>query len=368
MHVLRSTIMVPRLTAASIAASLAIGSVLLPSIALAQSPIPTTDTSLGLSIQYVDGRITTRPLRSSGGMWTPKFPRIDGADTPREGVPLTTLDVRHVVDGRDVVVTVSLSYGGPRKNEVKVATVRVAPDRPVQVNELRAFGVEPITLSIVPIPATVEYAPEVLSVSGQVEARAETVGPNASAYRVVVRNRSSLALMWFHFKAYRDDRTAISGRPRGKRNVPLIPPNGEHTFEVTSSSSGELSGDSPGAWQPLDRIEITSLLWQDGLVEGDPEPALQQGWFDTSKAMHIRALMTLLRDARERSIASLRSEIARAMTFDIETQQLRDSLLADLDALERTQRSGDGQDFETWLTRTIAECRQWVARIVVPKS
>jgi hypothetical protein len=295
------------------------------------------------------------------------FPRIAGADTSREGVPLTTLDVRHVVDGRDVVVTVSLSYGGPRKNEVKVANVRVAPDRPVLVNELRAFGVEPITLSIVPIPATVAYAPEVLSVSGHVEARAETVGPNASAYRVVVRNRSSLALMWLHFKAYRgDDLTAISGRPRGKRNVPLIPPNGEHTFEVTSSTVGE-SGDSPGAWKPLDRIEVTSLLWQDGVVEGDPEPALQQGRFDTSKAMHIRALIQLLRDARERSIASLRAEIAGATTFDIETQQLKDSLLADLDAFERTQRSVDGQDFETWLTRTIAECRQWLARIVVPK-
>ena len=296
------------------------------------------------------------------------FPRIAGADTSSEGMPLTTLDVKHVVDGQDVVVTVSLSYGGPGKNEVKVATVRVGPDRPVHVNELRAFGVEPITLSIVTIPATVEYAPEVLSVSGQVDVRAETVGPNASAYRVVVRNRSSIALMWLHFKAYRDDRTAISGRPRGKRNMPLIAPNGEHTFEVVSSSVGELSGDSPGAWKPLDRIEITSLLWQDGLVEGDPEPAAQQGRFDASKATQIRALMTLLRDARERSIASLRSEVARAMTFDIETRQFRDSLLADLDAFDRTQRSGDGPDFETWLARTVAECRQWAARIVVPKS
>ena len=153
--------------------------------------------------------------------------------------------------------------------------------------------------------------------------------------------------------------------------MPPILPNGEHTFEVTSSSIGVVAREySPGAWRPLDRIEITSLLWQDGLVEGDPEPALQQGQFDTSKAMHIRALMTLLRDARGtiHCEPSTRS-IARAMTFDIETRQFRDSPLNSPRRLRNVaQRSGDGQDFErTWLTRTIAECRQWAARIVVPK-
>jgi hypothetical protein len=65
--------------------------------------------------------------------------------------------------------------------------------------------------------------------------------------------------------------------------------------------------------------------------------------------------------------ASLRPQIARAMTFDVETQQVRDSLLADLDAFERTHRSRDAQDFETWLSRTIAEHEQWLARIIIPK-
>jgi hypothetical protein len=49
---------------------------------------------------------------------------------------------------------------------VKVVTVRVSPDDPVHVNELRTYGVEPITLSLTAIPATVAYAPEAVSVSG----------------------------------------------------------------------------------------------------------------------------------------------------------------------------------------------------------
>lgn len=281
---------------------------------------------------------------------------------------MTTLDVKHVVEGLDVVVTVSLFYGGPGKNGVKVATVRVSPDHPVQVNELRAYGVEPITLSLVPIPAAVAYAPEVVSVSGHLTVRAEAVGPNVSAYRVVVTNRSSLALMWLQFKAYRSDRLASTVRPRGKRNLPLVLPNAEYSFEITTSTGGLGSADGSETWQPLDRIEVTSLMWQDGLVEGDPASAADQRRVDVNRAAQIGALLALLRGAREHSIASLRARIAQGMTSDLETRRGRDAVLEDLDAFERTQRSRDGQEFGTWLTRTIAEYEQWLARVVTSKS
>jgi hypothetical protein len=358
---------IPGLVAAALAAFVAVTAGL-PSSARAQPQPPKTDTSRGLSIQYADGRVSTGPVRRTGGMWTPAFPRIAGADTSREGVPLTTLDVKHVVDGSDVVVTVSLFYGGPGQHGVKVATVRLSGDAPVQVNELRAHGVEPIVLSLVPIEATVAYAPEVVSVSAQLVVRGEAVGPNVSAYRILVTNRSAQPLMWLQFKAYRGNRLAILGRPRGKRNLPLVQPGAEYSFEVTTSTGGLESADHSETWQPLDRIEVTSLMWQDGVVEGDAASAAEQLRLDVNRSVQLQTLLGILRGARGQSIASLRDHIARGMTSDLETRRARDFMLEQLDAFVARQLSPDAPDFGAWLTRAIAEYEQWLARIASSKA
>src|SRR5687767_1558865 len=78
------------------------------------------DQARGLSIQYADGRITTRVLRPSGNMWTPLFPLLPVADRPTGTEVPSALDVAHVVDGPDVIVTVSLRYGTPHERKVPV--------------------------------------------------------------------------------------------------------------------------------------------------------------------------------------------------------------------------------------------------------
>ena len=77
---------IPRLAAVAIVAVLPVLG-LVPS-SIAQSPPPKTDTTRGLSIQYADGRVSTGPVRRTGGMWTSTFPTIAGADTSRNGVRL----------------------------------------------------------------------------------------------------------------------------------------------------------------------------------------------------------------------------------------------------------------------------------------
>jgi hypothetical protein len=358
---------VPPMPAAGITGSLVALLLALSAPASAQPSSQATDTGRGLSIRFADGKVVTRALRPTGGMWAPDFPRIAGADTSRDGVPLSALDVRHVVEGADVVVTVTLYYGGVYKNPLKVATVRVSAGSPVQVKKLRAHGVEPITLSLVSIPDTVAYVPEAVSASAQLDVRVEPVGPNVSAYRVVMANRSRVPLMWIHFTGLRAGKELTGGR-KGKRNVPLVAPGEEYVFEIAIGGLGRASGDTPEAWQPIDRVVITSLIWEDGLVEGDPVAAKRQATAETNRQAQIGRFVALLRAAPGQPLATLRAGVARSMGFDLETREARDGVLADLDAFERTSRSRDGRDFETWLAGTAAEHEQWLARIVIPKT
>jgi hypothetical protein len=332
----------------------------------AQAPPPKTDTTRGLSIQYADGRVSTSPVRRTGGMWTDTFPRIPGADSRRNGLPLTTLDIKHVLDGPNVVVTVTLYYGGPGQHGVTVANVRLSQDEPVRVDELRTFGVEPITLSLVTLEPSTAYAPDVVSVSGQLTARAEALGANVSAYRVVITNRSSQPLMWLQFKAYRGNRLAILGRPKGKRNLPLIQPNAEYFFDVTNSTAGLEAADGSETWQPLDRIELTAVMWQDGLIEGDAATAADQHRIDLRRAAQLESLLALLRAAPARPLTTVRAEIAQGMTSDLETRRARDAILEELDRFVQSQTTSTAPEFRAWLRRTIPDYEQWLARIVRP--
>jgi hypothetical protein len=344
-------------------AALALAALTLPSVAGAQAPASTTDTSRGLRIQYADGRTVTSPLRQSGGMWTPRFPTIPGAETARHGASLSTLDVRHAIDGADVVLTVSLSYGGPGRHLTKVATVRVSAGDPVPIDELRGYGVEPILVSIVPISAAAAYAPAAVSVSSQVFVRAEAVGPNVSAYRIVVANDSDQPLMWFQFKAFRGERLALVGRPRGTRNLPLVQPGEQHAFEIATSTGGPASSDGPDAWRPIDRIEVTTVMWQDGVVEGDAGQASEQRRADHWRADHLRRVVQSLGGSPPPSIERIRQRIHELAPPDAETRQLRDSTLASLDGFLAAGATPDAHAFRAWVNRTYAEYAQWLGRL-----
>jgi hypothetical protein len=338
-------------------------------VSLAAQPRPSrTDTSRAVSITYADGRSVTSPLRHGGGMWTGEFPRMPGVQTSRDGQLLSTLDVKHGIEGDDVVLTVSLSYGGPGRNAVTVARVRLSGEEAVQVTELRAYGVEPILVSLVPIPPSTAYAPTAVSASAQLFVRAEPVGSNTSAYRVLLANESLLPLMWLQYKAYRGDRLAIMGRPRGKRNLPLVLPGAEYSFDITTSTAALDSPDRPEPWQAIDRIEVTSVMWQDGTLEGDPQPAAEQRRFDQLRARQLVALREILRGGTPQSMASLREQIASGLTSDLEVRRARDSMLGDLDALVSAGKAPDSPEFRAWVARTLGECEQWLMRIAQSKG
>lgn len=108
------------------------------------------------------------------------------------------------------------------------------------------------------------------------------------------------------------------------------------------------------------------MMWQDGVVEGDPASAAEQRGVDMRRAAQLQSLLALLRAAPGRPLASVRAEIEQGMTSDLETRRARDSILKEVDRFVKAQTPSTAPEFRAWLYRTIPEYEQWLARIVKP--
>src|SRR5262249_12226881 len=191
------------------------------------------------------------------------------------------------------------------------------------------------TFSGVPALSAVGFnaAPTRLNVTSVSKAIAVRVEPvvNASSYRVVVVNRSMRSLIAIQYEAFRGANQAVKGRRHAERNEPIASAGREDTFEIRAGA-------------PVDRVAITSLLWDDGTIEGDGALAADERTFDIGKSVQLRRVLKLLHDFSngedEDAVPALREQAAALpLTADVPLldsavtgmQQVKDALLNDLD-------------------------------------
>jgi hypothetical protein len=346
-----------------------------------------------LAVQYADGRITNSVIRATGGgRWTTLFPRVAGAETSKDGLPLSALQFEEAVDGSKLVVTIALLYGSPHQARVKVATVPLTDDQPVRVAELEAFGVKPIVMSIVTLPAPNLVLPSITTPSSQLDVIVETAGGDVPAYRMVATNRGPQPVMSFSFKAYRGNTISLSGSPHRPGNVPLIMP-GETRAETFQVAANVNRGTDQNAWLPIDRIVITSVTWGDGMVEGDPEPASRARAVAAGSAQQLARIVELFRAAahapQSHSLSQLRADVA-ALPIAVSAQEAADALAgmpeprvlsadsirssmqlgmqnaknAALNDIDEAAPRARPEVYAGWLTAMVAKFGDWGARIV----
>ena len=343
-----------------------------------------------VATQFADGRTTYHMLKPTGASsWTPVFPRVPGANTDRNGLPLSALDVAVVMEGPNASVSVSLIYGSPHQHRIAVATVTVTPDATVRADQLREYGVWPVVFSIVPLPSTLAEAPTVISSSPSLEARVEPVSGDGQTFMVVLVNQSSRAVRGFRVEGERQGRRAIRAYRRAPRHALLIQPGGTFTFEVPASVVQGPAGTARVS--PVDRLSITSVSWDDGTVEGDKEPDAIEHVIAAGSARQLANVLAVLREPgdvlRPTGLSDLRARIA-ALTIETTSaaagevhatlpdpgvmtveriewslrtgmQQVKQLALTDLDAFVNEPARGSTA---LWVSETTAAYEEWLAR------
>jgi hypothetical protein len=193
-------------------------------------------------------------------------------------------------------------------------------------------------------------------------ARQPRWGPGApDVMPVRLTNHSDRAVLALDISAFRGSERVLSDRRRAARNEPLVLPGDEYLFDLP---------------MPLDRFVVTSVLWDDGRVEGDPGLLADERVLDLGKAAQIRRVMKLLRDYRDLSVRQSLDELRGALTTlpvteDVPTpngaqsgmQQVKEEVLQDLMAFERGEPSPNAETWRRWLDQTIGAYEDWFARI-----
>ena len=278
--------------------------------------------------------------------------------------PKNTRDIASVLThiAKDVRQTYTIGYvstntahdGTYRRVRVAVA----AGDRSIVVRTRDGYRAGVASPTERP-PALVATA----SASAAIELHVERVAPNAPAYRVVIANRSKRALIAIQYETSRGGARAATGRRKNDRNEPLAVPDGRYTFEIQTAS-------------PIDRAAITSVLWDDGSIEGDGALAADERVLDLGKAVQIRRVLKLLHEFAERdgepavyafrakaSALPLTGEVPYPEASRAGMQWVKDALMKDLDIFARAQSSRTAGSFATWIADTTAAYEEWLARI-----
>jgi hypothetical protein len=359
-----------------------------PRYAWAQG-VPANQSAQAVVTEFADGRKVHHIIKPQGmGGWTPLFPRVAGVDTDRNGLPLAALDCAMVLDGQQVKVAVTLIYGRPHQHRIAVTTVDVTASGPVRVDQLAAYGVEPIVFSIVPVPPSLLKAPSVKSVSTLLETSVELAREDGPTYRLVIVNRAPQAVRGFGIEGTRGGRKSVTAYRRGQRHATLISAGGAISMDVPTSAIQGLGGTTRVS---PDLMMITSVTWEDGTVEGDKASDASERVIAAAAASQLSHVLALMRDAgdvlRPQGLSELRGRIAglsinapRSAAVEVRAslpeaslmpvsveyamrtgmQQVKELALRDLDEFVNSPARGSAA---LWVSTTTAAYEEWLARV-----
>src|SRR6266851_7028632 len=111
-------------------------------------------TNLVVEVYYYPNEppayMVVAPVNSPpGGSWFGRFQQLPGWQVPAGALPVTAVDIKTLLTGNDVRVSISVFMGGLHEQEKSVAVYSLREGEKLRVRELAQFGVEPFELALV---------------------------------------------------------------------------------------------------------------------------------------------------------------------------------------------------------------------------
>jgi hypothetical protein len=363
--------------------------------ARAQQPALDPQGSVAVVVTYADGRrvpMTVGP--TSGGAWTSTFPRVAGWTPSANEVPVGAIDYVCARTGEGVRVAIGVFRGSQRLNADPITTVMVTPDRSVIVDkELRAVGVEAVTLTLTALTVPDASLPTVIAASPDIEVvNLSMVEKPVPRYLVRLANHSPKAVRSLEIELTRGGRPVRSIRAADDEGQVLMAPGGSVALQL-QMPAGRAGPSGAVAIAPVDHIVITALLWADGSFAGDASWARYEAAFYFGQRVQLARVIAELEKARAAgpgaTVAGLRTvlgtlpvEASDAMIDEARQNLAPGIAISPAEALHplnqglsqmRTLALRDLADFESgpplagalqaWLTTELDRYQRWHDRL-----
>ena len=297
---------------------------------------PPLDSKFAVEIPDLEGfppsYVTLTSNEVSSLFYDRSLHRLASGDSNRRQP--TALKLEYKVEGELVLITASVFFDDFDRQTTpvslynlplrRVGTYSARLNQSVTLSELEQFGLDPLTLKIVPAQPTASVRPQTMSKAPSIQM--EIIGEDRTFYKVALHNLSTKAVMTVRVDMPEKD--GAQGQTEVHGSGDLIAPGATHQLQFSIPHSGRMSNGSfvENPMPPL--LVLETALFKDGSYEGDMQAATeivaQRVGSEIQRQRVNHLIAAILADAQsddDAKVSRIRSEVAQ-LTEDPDPQMV----------------------------------------------
>jgi hypothetical protein len=357
-------------------------------------PKSETPTSLSLEVKYNSdlppAYISVRgPETKPRWIWVTRF--IRSKQLAKDELRINAVRVESQFNGETADIKISLFRGRQEgfEREDHVVTYHIGLNEPTAIPELKLFGIEPFSLTLLNVVPPLPPPPAFENLTKTVEIVSVSLdNVPLPAYNLTLRNLSDKNIRALEIKVIHQGRPGVSGLWQGQQDRPLIDAGGvlERTIPVAVAQK-TAAGYAPGT-ATSSTIRIGAAVFEDLTYDGEEEPACQYEKFVVGRRLWVNRVLPFIEqqlaspalspqdfkqkfqsltfeldDSEKTGQSAVSSKCANPDSFtNISTQTLTLELNRDLDRLIKT-RPAPPINFREWLESRRDDYQSWLARL-----